>query len=222
MPLYAPPPLPPGRQRLSAEEVAHNHRERILVAVARVLEEKGQNASTIADITAAAGLDRRAFYRIFRDKDEACKALNDLALQHVMTTCARAFFSAETWPERIWASVRALAQLFDDDRTLAGFMEAEAGGPGALQRVDEVTTGYIIFLQEGFQYSTRPDPPSQVALEAITAINWEISHNRIRTESPLHLSTLVPHDVFNSLAPFLGPAAANEFIDKKLAEASGS
>jgi AcrR family transcriptional regulator len=219
LPLYAPPPLAPGRQHLSSEEVAHNHRERILVAVARVSEEKGLYDATLADIIAAAGIDRRAFYRIFHDKEEAVAALRELTIQHVMMNTGRAFFSGATWPERIWVSGLAIAQMLDLDSTIAGFFEAEAAGLAAFQRVDELMSNYAIFYQEGFQYSTRPDPPTPLALEAMIATNFELTHIRIRADGPVHMAAYLPHMANNSLTPFLGYEAANEFIEGKLAEA---
>src|SRR5262249_6748415 len=53
--------LPPGRPRISEEEVAENQRLRILYATARMAEQKGYLETTVADITKLAGVDSRAF-----------------------------------------------------------------------------------------------------------------------------------------------------------------
>ena len=51
----APKRLPPGRPGLSNEEVAANHRERILYAAAELAASKGYGATTVADITKGPG-----------------------------------------------------------------------------------------------------------------------------------------------------------------------
>ncbi len=68
--------------------------------------------------------------------------------------------------------------------------------------------------------ATRPEPPSPVALEAIAATNFEIAYHEVRTGRPPRLSGLLVHVTFLCLAPFLGPAEANRFIDGKLARPS--
>ncbi len=107
LPRQAPAPLLPGRPRISAAEVARNQRDRILYATAAVAAEKGYTAATIADIADAAKLDRRVFYHHFPDKRQAFLTLHEFALRHAMTIAAGAFFSAPTWPERVWAGLRA-------------------------------------------------------------------------------------------------------------------
>ena len=49
--LVAPPPLPPGRPRVTSEEVLYSQRLRILLATAEIASESGYPATTIAEIT---------------------------------------------------------------------------------------------------------------------------------------------------------------------------
>ena len=62
---------PSGRHRLPREVVAQSQRERMLEAMIRVVAKKGYAATTIADVTKAAGVSRTTFYELFEDK-EAC------------------------------------------------------------------------------------------------------------------------------------------------------
>jgi AcrR family transcriptional regulator len=220
-PLRAPPPLPPGRPRISPEEVADNHRRRVLFAAALLAERKGYTAATVADICKLAGIDVRAFYAMFADKQEAFMAVHELGFQDLMAVTAGAFFAGASWPERSWEAVRAFTQFLESNPTIAhvGFVEAHAVGPGAVQRVEDSHVAFTIFLQEGFQYAKPTPPPSRVALEAIITTIFEIVYSQTRAGGELQLSGLVPHLSFLVLAPFVGPEQANAFIDERLSSA---
>ncbi len=217
-PLPAPSPLGPGRPGLSKEEVAANHRQRILHAAAQLAEEKGYNATTIADITGLAGVDGRAFYAAFADKQEAFMAVHEIGVQHVMSVTAAAFFTGASWPERIWAAGRALTGFLESNPMIAhvGFVEAYAVGPAAVQRVEDSHITFTIFLQEGYQHKPRRTPPSRLALEAIITSIFEIVYRDARRSMEPRLSDMLGHMAFLVLATFLGAKDANEFIEGRL------
>jgi AcrR family transcriptional regulator len=218
-PLRAPPPLPPGRPRISPEEVADNHRRRVLFAAAVLAERKGYTATTVADICKLAGVDMGAFYVMFADKQEAFMAVHELGFQDLMAVTAGAFFAGASWPERSWEAARALTQFLEGNPTIAhvGFVEAHAVGPGAVQRVEDSHVAFTIFLQEGFQYAKPTAPPPRVALEAIITTIFEIVYSQARSGEELRVSGLVPHISFLSLGPFVGPERADALIDEMLA-----
>jgi len=216
-PLYTPPKLPPGRPRLGEEQVAENHRKRIMFAAARLAEEKGYTASTIADITGLAGVGGRVFYSLFRDKQDAFMAVHEFGFQQVMAVTASAFFAGASWPERTWEAASAFAQFLEANPTIAhvGFVEAYAVGPGAVQRVEDSHVAFAIFLQEGYQHARDGLSPSRVGLDAIITAIFEIVYMQARASPRPKLSGLVPHITFLVLAPFLGAGEANEFIAGK-------
>ena len=215
-PASAPKPLGPGRPGISSEEVAANHRERILYAAAALAAEKGYGATTIADITRGAGIDGRAFYGLFVDKQDAFMTLHEIGLQQVLNVTANAFFSGATWPERIWEAASAFTQFLEVNPLIThlGFVEAQAVGPGAAQRTQDSQLAFAIFLQEGYMHASK-DPPGRAAVEAIVASVFELVYQQARARSAPKLSRIHGHMTFLCLAPFLGARAANAFIDKK-------
>ncbi|HTB49715.1 MAG TPA: TetR/AcrR family transcriptional regulator [Solirubrobacteraceae bacterium] len=217
-----PAPIPPGRSRLSGAEIARNHRERILFAVAELAVEKGFSATTIADIATLARVDRRVFYAHFRDKQEAFLAAHELAIQQTLAVAGSAFFGAASWPERIWESVRAAAQFQAVHPALmhVGYVESHAVGSPAVQRIEDTHTAFTIFLREGCQLT--PDPPSTVAMEAISAIVSEIGYRQCRGGTVPDFPRLTPNVVYLCLAPFLGPRTATEFVERELEESVSS
>jgi AcrR family transcriptional regulator len=218
LPMQAPPPLPAGRSRLSAAEITRNQRERILYATAQVAAQKGYTAATIADITTAARIDRRVFYTHYRDKQQAFLAVHELYFQQLMAVVAGAFFSAHTWPERVWQGTLAAGQFDAAHPNIVhiGYIEAHAVGAPAIQRIDETRQAFTIFLQEGAQHAT--NPPTRTAYEAIAAAAFEIGYHQARRNQTKQMTSLAPHVVYTALTPFLGPRAVDELIDAKLRE----
>jgi AcrR family transcriptional regulator len=217
--LRVPAALPPGRPGVSKEEVAENHRQRILLAAARLAEKKGYTATTVAEITKLARVDGRAFYAAFSDKQEAFMAVHEIGVQQVMSATAGAFFAGgSSWPERIWEAGRALFQFLENNPLIAhvGFVEAYAVGPGAVQRVEESHVTFTIFLQEGYQHEPQASTPSRLALEAIITTIFEFVYHQTRTSDEPQISGLIGQMAFLAMAPFLGAAEANRFIDERL------
>ena len=218
--LRPPPAIPAGRSSLSKAEVARNQRERIMYATAKVAAAKGYTVTTIADITETASVDRRVFYKHFRDKQEAFLAVHELCIQQIMAVTATAFFSVKEWPERAWASMHACAQ-FQAAHSLVthiALIESHAVGAPAVQRVDDSRTVFTIFFQEGNQYLSAPAP--HTTTESILAAIFETFYCQARRGASETMARLTPNGTYLMLAPFLGPEAANEFIDGKLREAA--
>jgi AcrR family transcriptional regulator len=221
-PSPAPPQLGPGRPGISNEDVAANHRERILVAAAELAETQGYTATTTADITRRAGIDGRAFYALFLDKRDAFMTVHELGVQQVLNVTASAFFSGSSWPERIWEAARAFTQLLEREPriTHVGFVEAHAVGPAAAQRVQDSHAAFSIFLQEGYLHVSDRPPPAAHALEAIVTTTFELIYHQARANAKPKIAGLLGHVAFLCLAPFLGAADAEKFIDAKIAAES--
>jgi AcrR family transcriptional regulator len=217
--LHSPPPILPGRPRLSKKEIAINQRERILYATAQQATRKGYNLTTIADITAAAKVDRRVFYNHFHDKQHAFLDVHELGIQQLMAVSASAFFSGRAWPERIWEATRAAGQFQADYPVIThiALVESHAVGASAIQRIDDSRMAFTLFLQEGIQQTGRQ--VSQTAMEAIAGAVFEICYRQARRGQSRRMSRLAYHGCYVMLAPFIGPSAANEFIDERLREA---
>ncbi len=223
-PLRAPEALPPGRPRLSAAEVEENQRLRIIFAAARLADEKGYSATTITDIAKRARVDLRAFYALFSDKQEAFMSVHELGFQELMAVSAGAFFAGSRWPERSWEAGRAFTQFLEANPTIAhvGFVEAYAVGPGAVQRVEDSHVAFTIFLHEGMQHITKPNPPSRVVLEAIVSSIFEVVYRRVRAGKPLQIAGTLPRIAHLWLTPFLGPEEATAFILEASASTAAS
>jgi AcrR family transcriptional regulator len=210
--------IPPGRPRLAEGEIAENHRLRILYATARLADEKGYIATTVADIVALARVQRRVFYRLFADKQEAFGAVHELGFQQVMDVTGKAFFSVTDWPERSWEAGRALTQVLQANPLVAhvGFVEAYAVGPAAVQRIEDSHTAFMFFLQEGLLYRPQESPPSRVTMEAVIASVFEVIYLQARRPGRMQIAGMLPQIAHLWLTPFLGAEDADVFIERQL------
>ncbi len=222
--LRAPPPLGPGRPRLSREETAENHRLRIMFATSQVVQEHGYTAATVGEIADVADVDTRVFYRHFADKQEAFSAIHELGFQYLLAASAGAFFAGKNWPERIWEAFRAATQSIEETPTFAhvGFVEAYAVGARGIQRVEDSHIAFTIFLQEGYRYQPDREAPPRLAPEAIVTTIFEILYLQTRASAKPKAAALLPHLVHMCLVPFVGAVEANEFIDVQLADSRKS
>ncbi|HEX3510647.1 MAG TPA: TetR/AcrR family transcriptional regulator [Solirubrobacteraceae bacterium] len=207
----------PGRPRVSEEEVVENHRLRILYAVARLAAERAYGGVLVGDIRRLARVDGQVFYRLFADKQEAFAAAHELGFQQVMDVTSKAFFSAAAWPERSWEAGRALTELLDANPLIGtvGFVEAYAAGPETVQRVEDSHAAFMFFLQDGLVHSKREPPPSREAMEAIIAGVFEIVYLEARKSKP-QSARMLGYIAHLWLAPFLGAAASDRFIQTRL------
>jgi AcrR family transcriptional regulator len=218
------PPLAPtsGSSRLSTRATAEDNWTRIVFATAEIVRRRGYSATTVTAITEMAGVDSRAFYRLFSGKEQALAAGCELLFRHAIAVAAGAFVSGESWQERLWEAARALSQYAGENPALAyvSLVEGDAGGRGALLDVEERTRAFTIFLRAGSHQpsgSTKATSirPSEVALEAIAAAAFELGSRHARRDDDLRPSSLVAPLVFIALTPFVGTTAASDFVSSK-------
>jgi AcrR family transcriptional regulator len=215
-----PTPLPPGRHKLPASYVSSNRRERILQATTTTLLRKGYAATTVADIVAEAQLTRATFYQHFRDKQEVLTEINQNNFQVAMGISARAFFSDESWPERVWQVIHATGEFNAENPGAAqiGFIETSAVGPEFARRINDTIVAFALFLEEGYRFRPEADQPPRLSSEVLTSALCELAYWEIRRQRPEQFRDLVPHVTYVALAPFMGPEAASEFVEEKVRE----
>jgi AcrR family transcriptional regulator len=222
-PRRAPPRLGPGRPRRSAPEVSENHRLRIIFATAETVMRGGYSTATVAEIARSAGVDGRVFYKLFADKRDAFAAVREFAFQNTMAVTAGAFFAGADWPHRVWDAGATFTHYLEQnpDLAYACIVESHAGSREIARRLQDLVSGFTIFLQEGYEYRRQsPDAPSQFALEAIAQANLEILYRHARREVDLSVTGLLGQLTYVSLTPFAGALGAEALIAEMTGEAS--
>ncbi|HKF83159.1 MAG TPA: TetR/AcrR family transcriptional regulator [Solirubrobacterales bacterium] len=216
-------PLPRGRGALPAAVVAERQRLRILAATARLCRESGYTPMSVKDLVSVAGVSRAAFYEQFRDKLDAFLAAQSFALEQSVAITARRFFGAEAWPDRGWAGLKATLSYIATQPDLAcvDLLESYAAGPAAVRRSFETRMAFTLFLEEGFRFRPEAEGKPHICAEAIAGAIHELFRLRAEAGETERMVELLPQAAYLALAPFLGAAAAIEFVQAKVREERG-
>jgi AcrR family transcriptional regulator len=191
-----------------------SERERMLEAMVRVAAGKGYQAASVDDVVSAAGVTREDFHTTFGDKEtcflEAYDAVSDVLVAHV--TAAFESAAGESWPGRIFAALRALADLLAAESDIARMtmVEVTAVGEEARVRYRANLNRFVPFLEEGRAMSARGDElPDDTARFAIGGA-MSLIFDEVRAGRGPELPQRVPELAFAVMMPYLGAEAAED------------
>jgi AcrR family transcriptional regulator len=177
--------LPRGPHGLTRDQVQASQRQRILDAVLDAVGERGYAATTVAHLTAAAGVSRTTFYEQFAGKEEAFLAAYDEFGEHFLADIA--LVSGDSPLELLSA---AAARLADWGRTRplacrAFLVEIHAVGEPGIEHRDRV----MKLAEERFDNvaawlrnvdPTLPTPPPLIG-RGVVAACWELTAQAVRS-----------------------------------------
>src|ERR1700753_3952154 len=99
-------------------------------ATARVTAARGYEATTVADILAAAGVGRESFYEIFSDRRDCVLAAHETLLDDLIAKVAAAYAGDGDWVERCRATLAALLDWFAAAPPAGRFLLVEVAAVG--------------------------------------------------------------------------------------------
>jgi AcrR family transcriptional regulator len=210
--------------RVRRRDLEQAQRERIVRAVMRCSYERGYSQVTVADITAAAKVSRKAFYKQFPEKVDAALAADELVFQSGMVASAAGFFSAAEWPERAWEGGVGLLSFLAANPEAArfAFVETSAVGHAASALAYERLGAFALFLEEGYRIRPEAERLPRTVSEALMATMFERAYLELRERRDAGgLLETMPSFVYVILAPFMGPEAAGEFVEAKVESLAG-
>jgi AcrR family transcriptional regulator len=177
--------LPRGPHGLTREQVQASQRQRILDAALDVVGERGYAATTVADITSAAGVSRTTFYEQFQNKldafltayDEFGKAfLADVAGTPPTTPADTLTAAGERLVD--WGRRRPLA-------CRAFLLEIHAVGEQGLEHRDRMMNLAVEQFERVSAWVRTIDPtlpvPPRLVGRAVVAASWELTSQAVRT-----------------------------------------
>lgn len=129
----APRPLARGWHPLTREAVSASQRERILDAMAQAVAEKGCAATSVADVVALAGVSRRTFYELFKDKDDCFLAAYRAGMELLLDGIRKAVapLPKDDWRQRAEVSLKAYLEVLASKPAAAWAYSVEVFGAGA-------------------------------------------------------------------------------------------
>jgi AcrR family transcriptional regulator len=162
-------------------------------------------------VTGRAGVSRRTFYDLFKDREECFLAAYDAILAQFLERVSTAYGHVEVdWPERVRAAIGALLSFLASEPAFARMciVEVLAAGERALERYDAAVAVLAGLLDDG--RALMPDAqelPGQVAADIVEGGAFLVREQILagRTDQ---LESLLPDLTYAALVPYLGPAEA--------------
>jgi AcrR family transcriptional regulator len=208
--------LPPGRHGLSASVIARSQRTRIIFATAEVTMAKGYANTKVEDIVTAAQIARPVFYEHFQSKEDAFLEAQNFHTQFILDSCAKAYFSAKEWPERMWRCLGTLIRLIYENPAISHLrlVECYSAGRTAIRRAEEITRAFTIFLEEGYHYREQARELPSLYAQAIAGAIFEVVQRPVARRESLALTAHLPQLTYMGLAPFTGAQEAIALVEE--------
>jgi AcrR family transcriptional regulator len=214
--------IAPVHRGLGPERVVEIQRARILAAMVEVCAERGAGSISVAHVVERAGVSRRTFYELYRDREECFLGAFDEAIMRASRYVLDGYDPSAGWDVRIRTALVGLLSFLDVERGVGQFLIVGSlgAGTGALERRERVLARMINLIDEGGTLMGTPhraqagretkagtELPSLTA-EGILGGVLSILHSRLLDPDGSSLLQLTGPLMSMIVLPYLGTAAA--------------
>jgi AcrR family transcriptional regulator len=184
-----------------------SQRDRLVAAMGELVATAGVSAVGVHHVCQRAGISRRTFYELYRDRDACFADALQEAYGRLVTHVDQAVAGAgDVWEDRAVATAQALVAVLHADRVLAQLCVVSAtGGSREAVRLRHAAMAQILKGLAGPPASASAGEP--VLAGALGGV-WELVYRRLTAEPETPVSELVDAAVYVLLAPFVGPQQA--------------
>jgi len=185
--------LPPGRGA-SAEEAARNQRERLFAALVAACEERGYEASSVADLLDLSGVSSKSFYQHFADKQDCFRAATEELIAGMLTVVEARLEQGAATEQRARSAFEAFVDLVVEQPAAARMVlvEAYAAGEPAVVPVRRAFDEFARLGRLAFnQIPGHEGTPLEIA-RAIVGGFFQVIYVRLQARRERELPGLVP------------------------------
>jgi len=203
----------PGPQRLPADVIAFEQRERLMAALAAAVAEKGYEQTTITDIVKGASIARPTFYKHFAGKEECFLATFDALVGHLQARMAEAMAGESLWEDRVAVAVGESLRFFaaNPEAARVSLVESAAVGEAIRPRLDAATESMISLFGLA---DRRPTGAEGAAVEPIEEPIVEgvlsLLAASVIADRTARMEELAGEVIASILGPYIGFAEAEE------------
>jgi AcrR family transcriptional regulator len=199
--------LPLDTPRVQVDEI---QRSRLLVAAAAVIDELGYEQTSVARITTRARVSRRTFYDLFGNREACLLALLDEVATRVERELAAAGLEGMAWRERVRGGLWTILSFLDSEPVLARICVVQAlhGGPGVLERREQILARLAAILDEGRREGSRGEECTLVTAEGLVGGALGVVYARLRSGDRRPLGGLLEELMGMIALQYLGSRAA--------------
>jgi AcrR family transcriptional regulator len=207
--------LPPGRHLIPSDFVSQNQRERMLLATAELVAERGYQKTTIELIAKTSRVALVTFYEHFSSKEECFLAAFDESVAAAKDVFAELLDPEQPWQEQISAGLEIFLEMVVKEQARAKLciVEAQAAGSAALARYQAMLESVAPKLREGREFNPRASRlPDGLEVAIAGGIAWLV-HQRLVAGEADDLKALLPEMLQVTLTPFVGEVEAGRAAD---------
>jgi AcrR family transcriptional regulator len=179
---------------------------------------KGYKATTVADVSTAAGVTPERFDELFESREECLGASMEWAVELAWKGLAEHAPAGESWPERLRAGVVSLLEALAERPAFArlALVEAPVAGGRAAILHDSAKASLLGFLEQGEALSEVKIPASagRGALAGVEAL----LASRVATGEAGQLPRLAGPVIFMLAVPYIGRREAAQLAEGPAAQ----
>jgi AcrR family transcriptional regulator len=207
--------LPPGRHLVPHDFVVQNQRERMLLATAELVAERGYRRTTIELIARTARVALTTFYEHFESKEECFLAAFDENLDAAAEVFAELVDPELDWTDQVSTGLEVFLEMVatETPRATLCLVEAQAAGPAALARYQGMLERVAPKLREGRGLNPRSARlPEGLEVAIAGGIAWLV-HQRLVAGEAAEIKALLPEMLQIALTPYVGEVEAGRAAD---------
>jgi AcrR family transcriptional regulator len=204
--------LPPGRHLVPRDFVSQNQRERMMLATAELVAERGYQKTTIDLIAKTARVALVTFYEQFGSKEECFLAAFDESVDAAAVALAELVDPELPWPEQISAGLEVFLEMVvtEPARAKLCLVESQAAGIAALARYQGMLERIAPKLREGRALNPRASRlPDGLEVAIAGGLSWLV-HQRLVADRAEELKGLLPEMLQVTLTPYVGEGEAGQ------------
>jgi AcrR family transcriptional regulator len=214
--------MPPGRHLVPRDFVSQNQRERMLLATAELVAERGYQKTTIELIAKTARVALSTFYEHFSSKEECFLAAFDESVAAAAQVFDELLDPEQPWPDQIASALEIALEMIvtEPARARLCIVESQAAGGEALARYQAMLGRIAPKLREGRQFNPRASRlPDGLELAIAGGLAWLV-HQRLVTDRVDEIKELLPEMLQVTLTPYVGEVEAGRLADAAQARAA--
>jgi AcrR family transcriptional regulator len=214
--------MPPGRHLVPRDFVSQNQRERMLLATAELVSERGYQKTTIELIAKTARVALSTFYEHFSSKEECFLAAFDESIAAAGQVFDELLDPEQPWPDQIAAGLEIVLEMIvaEPSRARLCIVESQAAGGAALARYQAMLESIAPKLREGRQFNPRASRlPDGLEIAIAGGLAWLI-HQRLVSDRIDGIVDLLPEMLQVTLTPYVGEVEAGRLADAAQARAA--
>lgn len=214
--------LPPGRHLIPRDFVSQNQRERMLLATAELVAERGYQKTTIELIAKTARVALVTFYEHFANKEECFLAAFDENIAAAGEVFAELLDPEQPWVDQISTGLEVLLEMVVSEQARAKLciVEAQAAGTESLARYQSMLERVAPKLRQGRELNPRASRlPDGLEVAIAGGLMWLI-HQRLVSDRADDLKGLLPEMLQVTLTPYVGEVEAAQAAEAAQARAA--